>query len=73
MYGFLAPAGTAHEIVMKLHDEIVRALRLPDVKERLVGLGFEVAGNTPDEFAQWMRAERIKWAKVIKESGVRAE
>ncbi len=72
-YGFLAPAGTPREIVTKLHDEIVRDLHLPDVNDRLVGLGFEVAGDTPEHFAEWMKSERVKWAKVIRESGARAD
>jgi len=72
-YGYLAPAGTPRDIVAKLHDEVVRALQLPDVRERLVGLGFEVAGNTPEQFADWMKAERVKWAEVIKASGARAD
>jgi tripartite-type tricarboxylate transporter receptor subunit TctC len=72
-YGFLAPAGTPRDIVTKLHDEIVRALHLPDIKERLVGLGFEVAGDTPEQFGNWMKTERVKWAKVIRDSGAKAE
>jgi tripartite-type tricarboxylate transporter receptor subunit TctC len=72
-YGFLAPAGTPREIVTRLNQEIVRALKERDVRERLVGLGFEVAGNTPEEFAAWMKSERTKWAKVIQDSGAKPE
>lgn len=72
-YGFLAPAGTPREIVTKLNQEIVRTIHLADIKERLVGLGFEVAGNTPEEFAAWMKSERTKWAKVIQDSGAKPE
>ena len=72
-YGFLAPAGTPRDIVTKLNQEIVRTLHLPDIKERLVGLGFEVAGNSPEEFAAWMKSERTKWAKVIQDSGAKPE
>jgi len=72
-YGFLAPAGTPRDVVTKLHQEIVRSLQARDVRDRLVGLGFEVAGNTPEEFAAWMKSERTKWAKVIQESGAKPE
>ncbi len=72
-YGFLAPAGTPRDIVTKLNQEIVRTLQLRDIKERLVGQGFEVAGNTPEEFASWMKSERVKWAKVIQDSGAKPD
>jgi tripartite-type tricarboxylate transporter receptor subunit TctC len=59
--------------VTKLHQEIVRSLQMRDVRDRLVGLGFEVAGNTPEEFAAWMKSERTKWARVIQDSGAKPE
>ena len=72
-YGVLAPARTPPAIVGRLHDEIVRALKLPDVQERLGAVGFELVGSRPDEFAAYMKSETLKWAKVVKASGARAE
>ena len=72
-YGLLAPTGTAREIVVRLHAESVRLLALPDVRERLDATGFETIGNTPDQFAAYIRSEIDKWAKVVKASGARAD
>ena len=72
-YGLLVPAGTSKEIVTRLHAESVKLLKLPDVKERLDAAGFEVIGNTPEQFAAFIRSEIDKWAKVVKASGARAE
>ena len=72
-YGVLATAGTPKPIVNRLHDEIVRALALPDVKERLNNVGFELVGGTPDEFAAFIKSEIAKWAKVVKASGAKPE
>jgi len=72
-YGVLAPAGTPHEIVARLHAEIVRALRLPDVRERLAADGAEAVGSTPEEFAAFIRSEIEKWAAVAKSAGIRPE
>jgi tripartite-type tricarboxylate transporter receptor subunit TctC len=68
--GILLPAGAPRPVVELLHREIVRALALPDVKERLANLGFDPIGNTPDEFAAWVRTEVAKWAKVIAEAKI---
>jgi tripartite-type tricarboxylate transporter receptor subunit TctC len=72
-YGVFVPAGTPQEIVARLHKEIVRALALPDVRERLAGEGAELAGNSPREFDAFVRSEIVKWAKVVKLSGAKPE
>lgn len=72
-FGILAPAGTPREIITKLNTEIVRALNDPEMQERLRSQGAEVAGNTPEEFAAFIKAETQKWAKVVKESGARVD
>lgn len=71
--GLLAPAGTPATIVRKLHLETVKALALPDLRAKLADLGQEGVGNSPDEFAAVIRSELPKWAKVIKESGIKPD
>lgn len=68
--GVLAPAGTPREIVVKLQQEIARIVKLPDIRERLLGLGVEPVGNTPEQFAEYMRTEIAKWARVVKVAGI---
>lgn len=72
-FGLLMPAGTPPEIVSKLNAEVVRILRLPDVRERLQAMGIEIVGNTPGEFAAFMRDETAKWGKIVKESGAKID
>jgi tripartite-type tricarboxylate transporter receptor subunit TctC len=64
--GVLVPAGTPNEIIGVLHREMVTILALPDVKERLPALGFEVVASTPREFATRIKAEIESWGKVIR-------
>jgi tripartite-type tricarboxylate transporter receptor subunit TctC len=71
--GILAPAGTPKEIVSQLHREIVKIVALPDVKQRLDDLGFEILANTPDEFAARIKTEMEKWAKVIRDAKLKVE
>ena len=71
--GVLAPAGTPKSIIAKLHGEITRILQLPDVKERLAAIDFEPVGNTPEEFGVIIRKDVVKWAKVVKGSGAKAD
>ncbi len=72
-YGFLAPAGVPKPIVAKLHAEIVRILRDPEITKRLTNDGAEVVASTPDEFEKFLRADVVKWAKVVKASGARLD
>jgi tripartite-type tricarboxylate transporter receptor subunit TctC len=68
-----APAKTPREIVAKLNDAAVRALRSPDVRERLTQIGFDVVASTPDEFGQFMRAEVDRWTKVVERGGIKPD
>jgi tripartite-type tricarboxylate transporter receptor subunit TctC len=72
-FGWLAPARVPAEIVARLNAEIVRILKLPEMHERLLGLGADPVGNTPQAFAAFVKSEHDKWARVIKEAGIRAE
>jgi tripartite-type tricarboxylate transporter receptor subunit TctC len=72
-HGVLVPAGTPAPIVNRLNAEINRALQMPDVRERLSALGGEIVGSTPREFADHIKREIPKWAKVIKAAGLKME
>jgi tripartite-type tricarboxylate transporter receptor subunit TctC len=72
-YALIAPSGTPAEIIDKLQQEVARLLQLPDVKEKLAGLGAEPVGNTPAELAARMRAESARWAQVVKAAGIKAD
>ncbi len=72
-YGFYAPAGTPRPIVARVNAEIVKCLKLPDVKERFQGLGTEVLGTTPAELDDFVRKELVKWSRTAKEAGARVE
>jgi tripartite-type tricarboxylate transporter receptor subunit TctC len=72
-YGVFAPGATPRVIVERINAEIVKVMELPDVRERLLGQAFEPLADTPQQFAALVRAEIVKWAKVVKESGARAD
>jgi len=72
-HGVVVPAGTSAAIIARLNREIVAILHLPEVVERLSGQGAESLGSTPEEFAAYIRSESVKWAKVVRESGAKAE
>jgi len=69
--GIVGPAGIAKEVVAKLNGELVRVLNTADMKERLAKLGTEVRAGTPESFGKWLGTEQAKWAKVVRESGVK--
>ena len=71
--GMLIPAATPREITAKLHAHIMKALGASDVRERMTGLGFEVVGNTPEQFAAQIKNDIARWGKVIREAGIRAD
>ena len=71
--GLLVPAGTPADVVARLNRDIVRVLQLPDVRSRVEGLGNYVIGDTPAEFGTYIRAETEKWARVVKQAGIKVE
>ena len=72
-YGIIAPAKTPKDVIARLQAAAVKALRSPEVADRLAKLGAEPVGNTPEEFARLLEREQKTWAKVVKDSGAKAE
>jgi tripartite-type tricarboxylate transporter receptor subunit TctC len=72
-FGLLAPVGTPQAIVAKLHQEAVRIVSHPDMREKFGLIGLDVVGDAPDAFAEIIRSDTLKWAKVIKEAGIKPE
>jgi tripartite-type tricarboxylate transporter receptor subunit TctC len=71
-FGLLVPAGTPREIVTRLHADIAKVTRLPDLQKQLEGQGATTIGNTPEQFSAYIKSESAKWEKVLKASGVKA-
>ena len=71
--GLVVPAGTATEIVNRLHGEVVRVLGYPDVAKQLSGLGADPVGSTPQQFGDLIKSETVMWAKVVKDSGAKVD
>ncbi|MEO7404361.1 MAG: tripartite tricarboxylate transporter substrate-binding protein, partial [Burkholderiales bacterium] len=71
--GLVAPAGTPGAVIERLHAAAVKALAHPTVKERFATLGVEPVGNTPEQFAAFIRDDLARWAKVIKSAGIKVE
>lgn len=72
-YAMLAPAGTPRDVVMKLNAEILRALQAPDMKQVLARSAIEPIGSTPEELGAFMKAELVKWAKVVREAKIQVD
>lgn len=72
-YGLLAPAATPKAVIARLHAESAKALRLPDVVERLSGQGAEPVGNSPEEFTAFIRSEIDKWANLVRAANMKPE
>ena len=72
-YGFVAPRGTAPAIVSKLHRDLLKALDMPQMKERLATQGIEPIGSTSAQFSAFLREELTKWGKVVRAAGMKAQ
>ena len=71
--GFLLPGGTPRPIIDRYNKEIVRILNLPEIKEKLQGMEFEIIAGSPEQFEQWIHDEIARWGKVIKDTGVKVD
>ena len=71
--GYLVPAGTPKDIIVKLHADITRTLALPEVREKLVTLGFAPVGGTPEELSALIRNDIARFGKLVKAAGIQAE
>ena len=69
-YGMVAPARTPRAAIQRIRDEVVKAMAIPEIRERLLGLGQVPVGSTPEEFGAFMKAEGAKWLKVIREAKI---
>ena len=72
-FGILTTAGTPGEIVSRLNKEIVQSLAVPAVKESIAKLGMEIVGNTPEQYAAFLREENVKWGDMVKRLNLRAQ
>lgn len=72
-YGLLAPAGTPRDAINRLNSEIRKALAAPDVKQRLAASGVDPLVSSPEQFAQHIRAEKVRYAQIIKDAGITAQ
>ncbi len=72
-WGLVAPAAVSKDIIAKLHAETVKALKLPEVRERLGSVGAEPGGNTPEEFGAFIRSETAKYARIVKDANIKID
>ena len=72
-FGILVPAATPREIINRLNTEIVQSVSQPALREQLIKMGFEVVPNTPEQYAVFLKEENVRWSKMIRDLGLRAE
>jgi tripartite-type tricarboxylate transporter receptor subunit TctC len=72
-YALMAPAGTPHGIIHKIQVDVAMALRLPEVRERLAGMGAEPSGESPPELAERIKAESERWGEVVRKANIKAD
>ena len=71
-HGICAPAATPPRIVALLNQAIVKGINQPDTRQRLAGIGAEIIGGSSEDFARFIKSERQKWSRIIRESGASA-
>lgn len=73
LQGLLVPAGTPKAVVDRLHAEVVRIVALPDVKEKVTGLGFNIIASSPQEFTAQIKVEVERWTRVVRNAGIKVQ
>jgi tripartite-type tricarboxylate transporter receptor subunit TctC len=72
-YGLVGPAGMPREIVIKIQQDVVRVLKTKEMRDKFIVQGADPVGSTPEQFAEYIRSELAKWAKIAKLSGATVE
>jgi tripartite-type tricarboxylate transporter receptor subunit TctC len=72
-WGVLLPAGTPKPIADKFHDDLVKVMQQMEIKEKFAALGVDAVSGTPEQLGDYMKSEKTKYAKLIKEAGIKAE
>ena len=72
-YGVMAPAGVPKDLIGRIHGDVVKALKHPDVQQRFEAEGGDPTPNTPEQFAAFIKNEIAKWSKAVKESGAKVD
>ena len=70
-FGLVVPSGTPRDLIARLYGDVSKVLKQPDVRDRIQSMGADVIGSTPEQFADFMKAETAKWAKVVKQADIR--
>ena len=73
LFDLLAPAGTPPDVVLRIQQEVAKSFSNPAIKEKMLAQGAIPGGNTPQQFAAFINAEHVKWAKVVKASGAKVD
>jgi tripartite-type tricarboxylate transporter receptor subunit TctC len=72
-YALMAPAGTPHEVISKIHTDVAKVLQFPEVRERLAGMGAEPSGEAPAELAARIKSEYERWGEVVRKANIKAD
>jgi tripartite-type tricarboxylate transporter receptor subunit TctC len=69
----VVPTATPKDLITRIHGDVTRTLQDKEIRDKIVGMGADVVGNTPEQFGKFWRDESDKWARVIREANIRAE
>jgi tripartite-type tricarboxylate transporter receptor subunit TctC len=72
-HGLFAPAGTPRPVIDKVAADVAKVLAMPEIREKLAGMGLETVGNTPAEFAAIVKNDHAKWGKVIRDANIKLD
>jgi len=72
-YGVVAPVGTPQETIRRLQQEIAKVMASPDIRDKMVAIGTEPVGSTPEDFGQYIKSENAKWGRIIREGNIRPD
>ena len=72
-FGIVAPAGTPPEVIRRLNMEVLKALQTKETRDALSNQGFDVKGNSPEEFSAFIAGESTKWSRAVKASGAKVD